>query len=334
MTDDDQPTTGLRVGGWLPPIPGLADGADATDQATTDGTGHTSPRTSSVTRHAHVPQDLRAMRALAGLLTVAVAVAVLVYLIASSTVAPSRGSAPPVSGPSGPGVFAPGAGAATSPAGGGQLPPRPGQPGRYPPAVRSAAPAGGYMPAPGGGVRPALALTQGPIPQLVNLTEMGSLDWIHFGQSGSSSVDRKRNGSGAIRDLGSTGVRGRYPSYAQWFSWSDGQPTASVTNSATGVYVCGSGGTFTLAADAGPDTRTLRLYAGVRRAQGRLTATLSSGSSPATAYLESRDFSIGTTVFTVTFQAPAGSQLLLRWTTTADYDPGCGGVSLQAATLG
>jgi hypothetical protein len=181
-------------------------------------------------------------------------------------------------------------------------------------------------------VRPAIALAQTAVPQLVDLTSVGPVDWVHWGFGDSRSVNRKAGGSGAIVDQGGPGGRGRYDNNPQRFGWRDGAPQRSVAASPTGVYNCGEGNGFAIAVAAGPATRTLRFYAGVWRAQGRLELSLSSGGPTASTTLTDQQTN-GNAVFTVRFQAPAGSRLLVSWTTERSFDRQCGNVNMQAAAL-
>jgi hypothetical protein len=177
-------------------------------------------------------------------------------------------------------------------------------------------------------VIPAVSLTDGPIPAVVDLSAEGTRDWMHWGLTDATSVNRRSGGKG-IEDLGGS-PRGRYDNNPQLYSWTGGSPAASATRTPTGVYSCGQGATITLRAPAGPAMRTLRLYAGVWMASGRLTVTVDGVT--ATRALENRD-TISTRRFEVRYRAPAGSKLTVTWTATAVSHPGCGNIDLQAATL-
>ncbi|HWS31898.1 MAG TPA: hypothetical protein VN408_04055, partial [Actinoplanes sp.] len=178
-------------------------------------------------------------------------------------------------------------------------------------------------------VKPALTVTAGQVPALVDLSAEGTRDWVHFGLTEPGSINR-RGGGNSIEDLGTTGNRGRYENNPQRFSWTGGRPTTATTRTPTGVYACGEGNGFTLRVPAGPATRTLRLYAGVWMAGGRLTTTLNGLTRTST--LENRD-AISTNRFEIRFRAPAGSKLTVTWKTTDSYHPTCGNVDMQAATL-
>jgi hypothetical protein len=202
------------------------------------------------------------------------------------------------------------------------------------PSIPVADPGGGDAPAPAAttprspAAKPVVSLTDGPIPAVVDLSAEGTRDWVHWGLTDATSVNRRRGGKG-IEDLGGT-PRGRYDNNPQSYSWTGGSPAATAARTPTGVYSCGQGATITLRAPAGPATRTLHLYAGVWMASGRLTVTVDGVT--ATRTLENRD-AISTRRFEVRYRAAAGSRLTVTWTATAAHHPTCGNIDLQAATL-
>jgi hypothetical protein len=200
-----------------------------------------------------------------------------------------------------------------------------------PSSPSSAAPA---SPKPAGPrpVQPALSLTQRAVPEVVNLSATGTLDWVHWGLAAAATTTRKLGGNGAIQDRGGQGGRGRYDNNPQRFAWQDGTPTLSTTGAPVGVYTCGLGNGFELAVAAGPATRTLRVYAGAWRARGLLEVRLSAGGLSGTASVVSYETN-ATAEFVVTFRAPAKAELRVRWTSTEIFERHCGNVDLQAATL-
>jgi Bacterial Ig domain len=124
---------------------------------------------------------------------------------------------------------------------------------------------------------------------------------------------------------------------ANGYSWSDGTPTASVTNSTTGVWAYGTpliGSGFQMSAPADTATRTLKVYVGAFKARGQLEAYLSDGS--ASAYFNSSLVNLGngpSGVYTITYSAAsAGQQLIVRWTMLMPRGAD-GNVTLQAAAL-
>src|SRR5215207_4736822 len=123
--------------------------------------------------------------------------------------------------------------------------------------------------------------TSPPTPRTVNLTPEGVLDWAHWGNGGAQVFDHKAGVAQQISNFTRIGT-----SSTNWlndnpthFSWTDGTPTASVSDTQTGVWVL-SGNGFEFTAPADTAVRTLKVYVGVWSAQGRLEASLSDGSAP------------------------------------------------------
>src|SRR5262249_19681607 len=79
----------------------------------------------------------------------------------------------------------------------------------------------------------------------VNLTVEGPIDWVHWGLYAETSLDRKAGVtpwiSGFTRLDASNGYSYvyRFADNYNSYSWSDGTPTASVTNTPTGVWAYG-----------------------------------------------------------------------------------------------
>ncbi|MFI5485583.1 hypothetical protein [Micromonospora echinaurantiaca] len=179
-------------------------------------------------------------------------------------------------------------------------------------------------------VRPTLTVEQRDVPAQVDLTASGSRDWIHWGLRGGDSTVRKRDGSGELVDAGGRGVRGGWDANQETVSWRDGAPVRSADGTATGVYTCGAGSGFTLAVAGAGEARTLRLYAGVWMARGRLEVRL--GELSRTLRLED-PHTLRSAEFTVRFQAPKGTRVVLNWVVEEVFTGECGSVSLQALTL-
>jgi len=105
----------------------------------------------------------------------------------------------------------------------------------------------------------------------VNLTVEGPIDWIHWGLYTETSLDRKAGVTPLISDFTVLYATNGYAFVYQFadnyngYSWSDGTPTLSVTNTTTGVWAygvptMGSGFQFTVPADT--TLRTLKVYVG------------------------------------------------------------------------
>ncbi|MFC8850394.1 MULTISPECIES: hypothetical protein [unclassified Micromonospora] len=176
-----------------------------------------------------------------------------------------------------------------------------------------------------------LDVDQADVPADVDLTAAGTRDWVHWGLRGADSTVRKRDGSGEIADEGGHGDRVGHDVSPETFSWRDGSPVTSSTATTAGVSACGVGSGFALAVDGGDEARTVRLYAGLWMARGRLEARLSTGGATTVRRLED-PHTTHTAEFTVRFRAPEGAKLLLTWTVEATFG-GCGNVNLQAVAL-
>lgn len=180
----------------------------------------------------------------------------------------------------------------------------------------------------------ALTVRRDEVPSRVDLSAEGTLDWVHWGQQNTFSLERRKAGDFAILEGTPTAPRFRHALSRQRFAWADGSPVARSTGTPTGVRTCGTKNGFTVTAPAGRGDRTLRLYVGVTLARGRLHARLSSGGQKASATLQSKTPGMHTAVFTLAYRAPKnGSRITLDWVTDASFDSDCGGVALQAATL-
>jgi hypothetical protein len=188
----------------------------------------------------------------------------------------------------------------------------------------------------------------GPAPGQADLTNEGSLDWIHFGCSDKSAVNRKAGGPGLLSALTSVGEghTDRTSGCPVSIRWSDGAPTKEVADTHDGLWwnCLKHAQTFTVAADD-KKTRVVRLYvAGIEGAGCTLTARLSDDSAPA--YVSSSwDGNIGhgdwapvpdgfSAVYTIRFRAASPDQkLTVEWMLTSEPNRFLGQARLQAATL-
>lgn len=179
----------------------------------------------------------------------------------------------------------------------------------------------------------AVAVARAGIPQLVDLSAEGSRDWVHWGQEGTFSLERKADGKFAILEGPPTAPRFRHGFSEQRFRWQGGDPVASSDGTPTGIRTCDEGNGFSLSAPADTTERTLKLYVGAVAARGKLTAKLSTGGPVGTATFTQQEKSLATTALVVTYRAPKSAKLNLTWSTDAAFDDDCGGVALEAATL-
>ncbi|HEX2269348.1 MAG TPA: IPT/TIG domain-containing protein, partial [Pyrinomonadaceae bacterium] len=169
----------------------------------------------------------------------------------------------------------------------------------------------------------------------INLTTEGTSDWAHWGLGSPAAFDHKSSvlsEIGNVTKLGSSSVFWLNDNPTM-FSWTGGTPTASATNTQSGIFTPGIGNGFQFNVPADTEQKTLKIYTGLWSAQGRLEATLSDGSAAPfvdTSLSNSSGTSNG--VYTLTFKAASpGQSLRIRYTNIGS-NPG-GNVTLEAATL-
>ena len=184
----------------------------------------------------------------------------------------------------------------------------------------------------------------------VNLTAEGTTDWSHWGLGGVKQ-DHKAVGGNAVglisdQTLANATGNGAYGDNFLGYTWTDGTPVASTSNSTTGIYE--ANGSFTFTVPAGTTSQTLKVYVGGVTAGAGFSASLSDGSAPdykdgdpsyntpvtgtlnsaAAAFAPDGNHFNG--VYTITFKAASAGQTL---TITYGQTAGSGNVTLQAATL-
>ncbi|TDB70424.1 hypothetical protein E1165_25815 [Micromonospora sp. KC723] len=179
---------------------------------------------------------------------------------------------------------------------------------------------------------PMLTVTEAEVPATVDLTTLGSRDWVHWGLRGPETEIRKRGGSLEIRDEGGRGARGSIDTNPESFRWRDGTPVGSVGGAMSGVYTCGVGNGFRLAVVGNGELRTVHVFAGVWMARGRLDVRLSTGGPTRTLRLEDPHTS-HTAQWVVRFRVPRDEKLLISWVVEQAFNSGCGNVGLQAVAL-
>ncbi|MFG2051356.1 hypothetical protein ACGFIW_28485 [Micromonospora sp. NPDC048935] len=177
-----------------------------------------------------------------------------------------------------------------------------------------------------------LSVSQGEMPAEVDLTAVGTRDWVHWGERGGTSTVRKRSGSGEIVDAGGTGTRVGWDGNQEYVRWSDGSSQRSTSGTANGVYTCGAGNGFTLTVAGSGEPRTVQVYGGTWMARGRLEARLSTGGPARTAVLED-PYTSQSAQFTIRFSLPKSARLLVTWTVEKVFTPHCGNVGLQAVAV-
>ncbi|HEV8290686.1 MAG TPA: PEP-CTERM sorting domain-containing protein [Tepidisphaeraceae bacterium] len=181
---------------------------------------------------------------------------------------------------------------------------------------------------------------ESPPPANVNLTDKGNTDWIHWGRTTATEVNRKGTGLSQITNFttiksGSNVVR--LTDSPEKYSWSDGNPNATVTNTPGGVYINnfdGPGRGFQFTAPADLIEHTLFIYLGEFNASGTLTASLNDGSG--LTYSQTLTGTPNQTVqglYTIDYQANLPRSLLtVKWVETADLGA-ADNITLQAVAL-
>ena len=170
----------------------------------------------------------------------------------------------------------------------------------------------------------------------INLTTEGTTDWTHWGMGSAAAFDHKTGVAAQISNFTKIGTAS-----VLWlngnptlFSWTDGTPTISASNTDTGVYIQGVGNGFQFSVPADTELKTLKIYSGVWKAQGKLEATLSDGSA-ATFTDSSLSNSSGTSngVYSISFKAGSnGQSLRIKYSDVTDYVSGAN-VTLEGTTL-
>ncbi|MDI6102265.1 hypothetical protein QLQ12_26965 [Actinoplanes sp. NEAU-A12] len=179
----------------------------------------------------------------------------------------------------------------------------------------------------------SIAIERVPIASRIDLAARGTIDWVHWGEQGRFSLERKAGGGFSILEGTPTEPRNRLTAGPQRYAWTGGEPLAASSGATSGIGTCGSGHGFTLSAPAGIQQNTLTLYVGATKARGRLRVELSTGGDIVTDVWGSRGESMATTAYVISYRASATGKISVKWITASTYDENCGGVALQAATL-
>lgn len=179
----------------------------------------------------------------------------------------------------------------------------------------------------------SVAIERSTVPENVNLSAEGTIDWVHWGEQGTYTLERNANGGFAILEDTPGPSRRRHTLSTETFRWSGGRPLASAKGVTSGVRACDAGSGFTLSAPAGTRTSTLNLYVGMMAGRGSLEIRLSTGGKVVTDSWEQTGDSMATAFYTVSYTASGTGKISLKWITDESFDEDCGGVALQAATL-
>ncbi len=185
-----------------------------------------------------------------------------------------------------------------------------------------------------------------PAPGQVDLTQEGTMDWVHWGLHGNTSVVRKA-GSYLIHDelkKSGEGYRDATPGFGMSVKWSDGQPVRELSDTHASLWWNGVGHGYTIEAPAGPTERVLRVYVGgIEGGRGKLTAHLPDGSAPdfvSTTWNGNRSFDWSpvpgafTAAYTLRYRAASPDQMLqVTWALDGEPNRFLGQARLQAVTL-
>jgi lysophospholipase L1-like esterase len=172
-------------------------------------------------------------------------------------------------------------------------------------------------------------------PESVNLSAEGSADWVHWGRSTASSIDRKASGGSQISNITVIGSqpKRRFSGARVSYSWNDGTPASSIGATATGLYFRGVGNGYQFTVPADTTARTLRIYVNVWRARGRIEASLSDSSAPTyVAFIENLS-DITTRLITLDYSAATSGQTLTFRFVAESVASTSGNVTVQSATL-
>src|SRR5206468_2781216 len=106
------------------------------------------------------------------------------------------------------------------------------------------------------------------------------------GLIGDSGIDRKSSATAMIESFTPIIAKGgegpyRYDDHYNGYSWTEGRPNKSATNTTTGVYFIGKSSGFRLSVPADTTVRRLKVYVGAFAAKGQFSAALGDNSAPA-----------------------------------------------------
>lgn len=183
-----------------------------------------------------------------------------------------------------------------------------------------------------------LTMTATPLTtaQAILLTPQGTRDWVHWGYTLATDIDRKVGGNAQIGDFAvvGSGTPTLYTDNIVGFNWTDGTPHLTSGGAQTsGLYLAKLNSGFRLTVPADMTKRTLYLYVGGYHSTGRLTALLSDASAPDVSD-DTHGNATGKYTIQYTFNFAAltsGQSLLITWVQeSGDVN---GNVTLQAAAL-
>ncbi|HSW25479.1 MAG TPA: galactose oxidase-like domain-containing protein, partial [Burkholderiaceae bacterium] len=167
----------------------------------------------------------------------------------------------------------------------------------------------------------------------LDLTAVGTADWVQFGVNAAPGIVRKAGGGGQIGGYAVVGG-GPVTPYAddqRTTAWTDGTPTAVGTANRNGVYIDGVGNGYSITVPASTTSRTVTMLVGGWNSGGTLRAHLGDGSSAD--YVDTTAAASGSyyRTYTITYAAASTTTLTLSWTQSAG--PSNANVTLKAVAL-
>ena len=119
-------------------------------------------------------------------------------------------------------------------------------------------------------------------PGAVNLTTLGTADWVQFGVGQVvPGIVRKASGGSQISgySIVGAGPAKPYNDDLRTTSWSDGTPTATGSTNRSGVYIDAVGNGYSITVPAGTASRTVTMLVGGWESGGTLRAHLGDSSA-------------------------------------------------------
>ncbi|HEY0708386.1 MAG TPA: hypothetical protein VGG33_16385 [Polyangia bacterium] len=177
-------------------------------------------------------------------------------------------------------------------------------------------------------------------PAVTNLTNAGTLDWVHTGLGSGPTVNRKRGVSPALIAVTflTSEFHSRYNDRPVAFTWSDGMPTMSQNETRDGSNIGpGAQSGFELNVTGNVNKlRTLTLYVGAWNATAQLRVAWTGPSAPAEVMTDAA-FTAGAPgrdrMYRIRFQPTrADHKLRVQWRLQSVSDT-YGNVTMQGATL-
>ncbi len=170
-----------------------------------------------------------------------------------------------------------------------------------------------------------------------NLTKQGKTDWAQWGLTDATSFNHKANVTQKISnyvEIGPDAVS-QFTGNKDNVGWSDGTPTTNTLKTPTSIAIIGTPTNgFSITVPADTTTRTLYVYVGIHKAQGKFTATLSDNSASQYADVSLNNSSSTVNgLYTLTYHAASNGQTLTVNFTLQNTFGSPSSVQLQAASL-